>query len=125
MFMKPNTFKKLSMGALVAIMLLVGLGTTADAQGRVIRRPRRVIFYRHYDPFWDYRPSYRVVDPIGSQREQGYSDGLSEGKDDAKEGRAADPQETKKFNKSKSLAYREAFVKGYLDGYRKKMDKGD
>lgn len=142
--MKPRV-RQLVMGAFAAIMLLSGaFATTAEAQDRVIRRrPPRVIFvrpynpfwYRRYDPFWDsfYYPRYRVVDPIAYQREQGYSDGRDEGKEDAKKGRLANPTGHKDYLKSKSLAYREAFVQGYNERFReekaeikdKMMEKGE
>src|SRR5215510_15274669 len=110
--MKSNLINRLALGLFIASMLLIGVESTANAQGRVIVRPRRVYFYRPYRPFWGpyWGTTYRVVDPIAAQREQGYSDGRSQGKDDAKEGRENDPESYKKFNKSKSLAYREAFL---------------
>jgi len=120
--MKLIGFKRFVLAALVAVGFLVSVGSIpANAQGRAFCRPRRVVFYRRYDPFWDsYRwQTYRVVDPIASQREQGYGDGFSRGKDDARDGRENDPYDEKLFNKSHSLAYREAFLKGYADGYRK------
>ncbi len=127
--MKSNGIKRLFLGLLVAITLLIGVGsTTANAQGRGIHRPRRVIFYRPYRPFWGpywWGPTYRVVDPIAAMREEGYRDGRSKGKDDAKDGQENDPENHKQFNKSKSIAYREAFLQGYADGYRKQMKKAD
>lgn len=124
--MKSNGIKRLLMGALVAVALLVGVGsTTADAHDRGVRRPRRVIVYRPYRPFWGPYTTYRVVDPIAALKEEGYSDGRSQGKDDAKDDRENDPENHKQFNKSKSLAYREAFLQGYADGYRKQMKKAD
>jgi len=128
--MKPRV-KELVIGAFAAIMLLSGVfATTAEAQSRVIRRPPRIIVYRpfnpfwyRYDPFWDpfYYPSYRVVDPIAYQREQGYSEGRNEGKKDAKKGMPANPTGHKDYIKSNSLAYREAFVQGYNERYREEM----
>ena len=127
--MKPRV-KQLVMGAFAAILLLSGaFATTAVAQGRVIRRPARVIFvrpynpfwYRRYDPFWDpfYTTRYQVVDPIAYQREQGYREGRDEGKKDAKHGIAANPKGHKDYLKSSSLAYREAFMQGYNESFRK------
>jgi len=127
--MKSNGIKGLVMGLLVAGIFLVGVGSTrANAQGRVIIRPRPVIVYRPYRPFWGPYwgyTTYRVVDPIAAQREAGYSDGRSEGKHDAKDGRENDPENQKQFLKSKSLAYREAFLQGYADGFRKQLKKAD
>jgi hypothetical protein len=62
-----------------------------------------------------------VVDPIAYQREQGYNEGRSEGKKDAKKGRPAAPTGHKDYLKSSSLAYREAFVQGYNERYREEM----
>jgi len=129
--MKPS-IKRLVIGSFAAIMLLSAVSlTTAEAQGRVIRRPPRVIFvrpydpfwYRRYDPFWDpfYFPRYRVEDPIAYQREQGYRDGRDEGKKDAKKGRPANPTGHKEYIKSNSLAYRQAFVQGYNERFREEM----
>ena len=121
--------KQFVIGGFAAVMLLSGVfSSTAEAQGRVIRRPPRIIVYRpfnpfryrRYDPFWDpfYTSRYQVVDPIAYQREQGYSEGRHEGKDDAKKGRPFNPTGHKDYLKSNSLAYREAFVKGYNERYR-------
>lgn len=132
--MKPNRMKRMIVGAFAAVLLMSGaLIGTAEAQGRFVRRhnrPARVIVYRpfspfwhrQYDPFWDPFPtSYRVVDPIGYQREQGYSEGRSEGKDDAKKGLPADPTGHKAYLKSKSLAFREAFIQGYNERYHEEI----
>jgi hypothetical protein len=123
--MKSSIIRKLIMGMVVGIMLLIGIGsTTANAQGRGFRR-HHWVFFRPYRPFWGPYTYVRVVDPIAAQKEQGYNDGRSKGKDDAKEGKEEDPESHKKFDKSKSLAYREAFLQGYADGYRKQMKKSD
>ena len=119
--MKQIGINRLLVGALLTVGFLISVGMVpADAQGRVFCRPHRVVFYRRYDPFWDsYRwQTARVVDPIATQREQGYRDGLNRGKDDARDGRGDDPYDERLFIKSKSIAYREAFLRGYADGYR-------
>jgi|RhiMetdeSRZDD1v2_1073273.scaffolds.fasta_scaffold403478_1 hypothetical protein len=122
--MKLNIVKKGVTSALVAVILLFGAwSTTASAQVRV-QRPRRVVvvqrpfFFPHY-----YYPNsyYRVYDPIAYQREQGYSDGHSRGKDDAKHGLANDPNSHKHYRNSDSINYKEAFAQGYADGYRERM----
>jgi len=125
--MKPK-ITQIVIGAFTAIMLLSGaFATTAEAQVRVIRRPRQVIVYRTYNPFWYrrydpfYASRYTVVDPIAYQREQGYNEGRSEGKKDAKKGLPANPTGHKDYLKSSSLAYREAFVQGYNERYREEM----
>lgn len=133
--MKPNRAKRLILLTFVAVMLTAGAGlTAANAQDKTVCRPQRVIVYRpyyryyrpfydpFYDPFWGPSwPSYRMVDPIAYQREQGYSDGRSKGKEDAKKGRPANPTGQKNYLKSNSLTYREAFVAGYNDRYREKI----
>jgi hypothetical protein len=125
--MKQRILKRLVTGAFVAVVFLVGVGsTTADAQTRYIYRYPRPYFHRVYDPFWNpWGPNYivTVVDPIAAQREQGYSDGHTRGKDDAKHGKANDPASHKHYNKSHSLTYRQAFLKGYAEGYREQMDR--
>ena len=124
--MKLNGIKGIVLGLLIAAVFFISVGsTTANAQGRRYHGHRRVIFYRHYDPFWDTYPTYRVVDPIAALREQGYSDGRGRGKDDARDGRGNNPYDQKQYYKSNSLAYREAFLKGYAEGYRKQSDRAD
>jgi hypothetical protein len=124
--------KQIVIGGFAAIMLLSGVfSATAEAQTRIIRRPPRIIvyrpynpfWYRRYDPFWDpfYSPRYTVTDPITYQREQGYSEGRDEGKKDAKKGRPSNPTGNKDYVKSGSLAYREAFIKGYNERYREEI----
>lgn len=132
--MKSKKGTQLIIGALVAIVLSLGvLSTTAEAQGRGRHRPRPVVIYRpyynpfwyRYDPFWDpyWGTTYRTVDPIAYQREQGYNEGRGEGKDDAKKGLPANPTGHKDYLKSNSLAFREAFVKGYNERYREEIAK--
>jgi hypothetical protein len=128
--MRSRGLKNLIMGALVSIVLLIGVGTTtAPAQGRIRHRHRPIVVYRPIQPFWGWRsywgpyPYYTYVDPITAQREQGYSDGRSRGKDDAKHGKANDPNSHKHYRDSNSLTYRQAFAQGYSEGYRERMDK--
>jgi len=121
--MKFNQAKKLVTRGLLAVLLLFGVWTatasTANAQrgihGRVVVVQRPLFFPRYYPR------TYTVYDPIAYQREQGYSDGLSRGKDDAKHGRSNDPSSHKHYSGSNSITYREAFAQGYEDGYRERM----
>ena len=120
--------RKPVMAAVVTVVLLLGAlvvtGTTAEAQGR-FRGPARVVVvprpFFHSGFYWGgypyYSPYYRVYDPIAYQKEQGYSDGLSRGKSDAKHGKADDPNSHKHYRDSSSITYREAFLQGYNDGY--------
>lgn len=121
--MNFNRAKNLVTRGLLAVLLVFGVmsvtASTADAQrrvqGRVVVVQRPLFFPRYYPR------TYRVYDPIAYQREQGYSDGLSKGKDDAKHGRPDDPASHKHFSESNSIAYRDAFAQGYADGYRERM----
>lgn len=121
--MNFNRAKNLVTRGLLAVLLLFGVlsvsASTADAQrrvhGRVVVVQRPLFFPRYYPR------TYRVYDPIAYQREQGYSDGLSKGKDDAKHGRADDPASHTHFSESNSITYREAFAQGYADGYRERI----
>jgi hypothetical protein len=123
--MKFTQVKKIITGALVAVTLLFGIGawTTASAQVRVVTRPRVVVVQRpFFFPHYTYFPRYyTVVDPIAYQRETGYSDGLSRGKDDAKHGKPYDLNAHKHYRDSDSITYKEAFAQGYADGYRSRM----
>ena len=120
--MKTNRLKQLMLAAFVAITLLVGIDATANAQTVVVRQ-RPVIVYRRpfYRPFWG--PNYvTVVDPIASAREQGFSDGRSAGKSDAKKGLANNAQSHKHYAKSDSETYRDAYLRGYSEGFREKRN---
>jgi hypothetical protein len=134
--MKPDKTNRLILAFVVMGMLMVGVGSiSANAQGRhAVRRPGRVIVYRHYNPywygcnrfynpFWDpfYYSSYQVVDPVAYQTEKGYRDGRNQGKEDAKKARPAVATDNKNYSKSDSIHYREAFVKGYKEAYPAKV----
>jgi len=80
---------------------------------------RRPVFF---PPAYPYR-YYTVYDPIAYQKEDGYSDGRSRGKKDAKKGLPNDPNSHKSYVKSDSPTYREAFLQGYAEGYRYQMSK--
>src|ERR1041385_4496611 len=126
--MKSNKLKRFFIGVLGSAILLVGIGlTTAQAQGRVIIRPRPFIVRPYWGPRWGWGPywgpTYTVVNPIAAQREQGYSDGHKQGKDDAKHERANAPEDQKKYLKSDSMTYRQAFLKGYADGFDEQLNK--
>lgn len=125
--MIPNKIKKLIMGLSLVTILIVGAGiSSAQAQhrGRVIVTQRPIFVTRPYfGPRWGWGWNYPywgrtvVVDPIALQQESGYSDGHSRGKDDAKHGKPNAPASHKHYSDSHSLAYREAFLQGYADGY--------
>jgi hypothetical protein len=130
--MKSNKAKQLVLGAFAAVLLMSGVfTTTAEAQSRrgyrrpvIIYRPYyNPFWYNRYDPFWNpyWGSSYTTVDPIAYQQEQGYSKGRSKGKEDAKKGLAANPTGQKDYLKSDSLAYKQAFVKGYNERYSEKI----
>lgn len=87
----------------------------------VVVRPFGSYWYPgYYNPLWS--PYYYGSDPLALQQERGYRDGLDEGRDDAKHGLAADATENKDYLKSNSMAFRDAFVQGYDEGYRERLD---
>ena len=117
--MRWNGIKKVIIGLVIAVVVALGAGpATASAQGRhrviIVQRP---VFFPHtYWGYWN-SPYPYYSDPIAYQKETGYSDGLSRGKSDAKHGLAANPESHKHFSNSSSIAYRDAFMQGYEDGY--------
>jgi hypothetical protein len=131
--MRTNKIKRLIIGVFLMATLMAGIGaTTANAQNRRRgHRPPRVIVHRHYDPFWHWRydpfwdpfysSRYRRVDPVAYQREQGFREGKEEGKDDARKGMPANATGHKEYQKSDSIHFREAFIKGYNAGYGEKV----
>jgi hypothetical protein len=55
---------------------------------------------------------------VAYQEEQGYSDGFSRGRDDARHGRPYDPDSHSHYRNAGTLAYRDAFLRGYGVGFR-------
>lgn len=127
-----NRISKLTMSSLVGLFLMSGvLASTAIARPKVVVRTRPVVvvhthprpyWNRRFDPFWVPSVSYRVVDPISVHTEEGFNDGLSQGKKDAKKGYEADPTRSKDYVKAHSFAYRQSFLRGYRHGYRSELD---
>ena len=136
------TLKKLIMSLFAAVILLPGVSmVTADAQYVYWRRPVRVIiiqpyrpvvqpyypvvrpyypvYYPVYDPY--ILPTYSVAEPFSYLQVKGYKEGVDEGKDDAEDGRLPNPTIHKDFYKSYSPVYRQAFIQGYYDAYRRKI----
>jgi hypothetical protein len=130
--------KKLIMSALAALILLPGVANTVDAQhghwghrrhwresGRIIIvQPYSPVYYPVYEyPVYDpyLRPVYNVAEPFPYLQEKGYKEGRDEGKDDAEDGKPPNPTIHKDFYKSYSPIYRQAFIQGYYDEYRRKM----
>jgi len=111
---------------LLVVSLLFGVvaltGTTADAQfrhrGRVIVRPRVFVYQRPFYPraYWygsTYFPATRVTE------EQGFSDGLHDGRDDAKHHKGYEPQRHNDYKNAQSSAYLDAYVRGYAEGFQR------
>jgi hypothetical protein len=130
-----STLKKLIMSLFAGVILLPGVSKiTADAQYVYWRRPVRVIVVQPYSPvvrpyypvyypvYYPYPlPTYGVVGPFPYLQEKGYKEGVDEGKDDAEDGRLPNPTIHKDFYKSYSPVYRQAFIQGYYDAYRRKI----
>jgi hypothetical protein len=115
---KRNRVKRPIIGAFLALLLLFAAGTAVPAQvrTRVFVQPRVFVGPRFFG-FHPYPYTYYTYDPIAYQQERGYSDGLSRGKSDARHGKAEDPQAHNHYLDSNSLAYRNAFLQGYRDGF--------
>lgn len=130
--MKLDKIKEIIFITMAATIIGIGFGSiSTQAQSRFVNRhPRpiyRPFYHRAYDPFWSpwgpWDRTVTVIDPIAQQREAGYSDGHKRGKDDAKHNQANSPESHKHYAKSNSLAYRQAFLKGYADGYHEQMNR--
>jgi len=127
--MRFNRLKRLFVGILFSLLIVVGLGaagaTSTSAQTRrVVVRPRVFVVQRPFfgGPWgWGYPyygSYYTYTDPIAYQRERGFSDGFSRGRDDARHGRPSDPNSHKHYRNASSITYRNAFVQGYSTGFR-------
>lgn len=107
--------------------------TTAQAQRRVIvvRRP----YYRFYNPWWGYRswgynPYFDYYSRYGhyifnnseSAFNQGYSDGLKTGRNDAKDRKSYNPERSHFYQEAGygnfGEVFRSGFLRGYADGFR-------
>jgi hypothetical protein len=135
-----STLKKLILSSFAAVTLLPGvLNTRADAQHRNWRatvriikvQPNRPVYYNpvYYYPVYGYPvyspylwPAYGAVEPPFSYlQEKGYKEGSDEGEDDAEDGKPPNPAAHEDFYKSYSPVYRQAFIQGYYDAYRRKI----
>ena len=129
---RTNRISKVTMSSLVGLFLMSGVfASTASAKPKVVFRTRPVVvihtqprpyWHRRFDPVWVPSVTYRSFDSFSDHREEGFDDGLSQGKKDAKKGSEFDPRGSKDYLKSNSFAYREAFVRGYRHGYRSEQD---
>lgn len=122
--MRFSRTTKLIAGALFGLLIgLGGFAVPAQAQRSVrverVEHPRVFVgggFGFFHRPWWG--PNYVLVDPAAYEQDQGYRDGLSRGKSDAKHGRADDPNNHKHYRDADSLTYRNAFAQGYEAGYQ-------
>src|SRR5262245_38701335 len=128
--MRFNRLNGLFGGALFSMLIVLGLGaagaTTTFAQARrVVVRPRVFVVQRPFfgGPWWwggspYYGSYYTYTDPIAYQRERGFSDGFSPGRDDARHGRVYAPNSHKHYRNASSITYRNAFVQGYSTAFK-------
>jgi len=92
-------------------------------QPRVFIRPRVFVGPRlgFYSGAYSYPGVYSSYVPYGGvayQEEQGYRDGLSRGRDDARHGEPYSPNSHSHYRNDISVAYRDAFLQGYDVGFR-------
>ena len=125
---------------LAAILLMCGgsfSGSTASAQGwrarafvqprvfvgprvRVFTYPRVFVGPRFYPySYYPYGYAYSRYDLGPNADRVGYRDGYDRGVEDARKGRAYDPNNSSHFRDSISAAYRDGFSRGYDYGYRR------
>jgi len=119
--------KTLLAGALFSMLTVLGLGgasSTLAQTRRVVVRPRVFVVQRPLfgGPGWwgpgYYGPYYTYTDPIAYQRERGFSDGFSRGRNDARHGKAFDLNSHKHYRNASSITYRNAFAQGYSTGFK-------
>jgi hypothetical protein len=92
-------------------------------QPRVFIRPRVFVGPRvgFYSGAYSYPGAYSSYVPYGGvayQEEQGYRDGVSRGRDDARHGEPYSPNSHSHYRSASSFAYRDAFIRGYDVGFR-------
>jgi hypothetical protein len=127
--MRFNRLKSLFIGTLFSLLIVLGLGL-AGATGtlaqvrRAVVRPRVFVVQRPFSggPLWwgpgYYGSYYGYYDPIAYQRERGFSDGFSRGRNDARHSKAYDPNSHKHYRNASSITYRNAFLQGYSTAFR-------
>lgn len=144
--MRSNQVRRLVTRTVVAVTLLLSAwavtGTTAQAQGRwhgrgfnrpnrvfvqprVFVRPRSRVFITprvFVGPRVGFYPrvysSYVPYGGVAYQEERGYRDGFSRGRDDARDGDRYDPYSHSHYRNAGTVAYRDAFLRGYDVGFR-------
>ena len=99
---------------------------------RVFVRPRVFVGPRVVPRVYGYRDPYSYDAPYGynsygynsygnayvGSDQQGYHDGYDRGREDARDGRGFNPNNSSHFRNSSSGVYRDSFRRGYEAGYR-------
>src|SRR5262245_7934393 len=133
--MRVNLNKGLFTKIVLAVSLLLGVvtfaGTTAQAQGwrghgRVVVRPRVFVYPRTFFPraYWYGRPYYSQSYYFTNNRvteDQGYREGLHDGRDDAKHNKGYDPYRHSDYKNAITSAFTEGYLRGYAEGYRERI----
>ena len=131
--MRSKSFR--TIGGLILLVVIVfgigGIATSVQAQRRrgVVIAPRVVIGPRpFYRPWYGYRPfgylryNQYVFGSSESAYNQGFNDGFSTGRGDAKHNRSYDPERSHYFQGAGfgnfGDAYRQGFMRGYDDGFK-------
>ena len=118
--MNIQRVKKAAAGAALALTLTFGggmiLGTTAQAQDRY-HNDR----WQDRDDRQDRDSRYdrdRYGDRSSFEMRRGFQEGMSRGREDARDGRSFNPTRFVRFGGFRSAAYREGFNRGYAQGFR-------
>jgi len=91
-------------------------------RSRVFIAPRFYSYPRYY-PYYPYGGFVGTYNYYGSgnyygSENGGYRDGYDRGREDARDGRGYNPNNSSHFRDSLSAAYRDGFRRGYDEGYR-------
>lgn len=65
-----------------------------------------------------YVPSANYTTSYYGDMQNGYNDGFDRGREDARDGRGYNPNNSSHFRNSYSSSYRDGFARGYAEGYR-------
>lgn len=131
--MRNKSFRTIG-GLILLVVIVFGIGGVATSvQARRHRwgviAPRVVIGPRpFYPPWYGYRPfgypgyNQYIFGSSARAFNQGFKDGLSTGRGDAKHNRSYDPERSYYFQDAGfgnfGDAYRHGFMRGYEDGFR-------
>src|ERR1051326_1247341 len=117
--MNLQNIKKIAASIGFAMMIMIGVGMINNTQAQCVRRPVPLPAYYPNQPYFGgvyNNGGYNYQGYYPTQRNKGYRDGLDRGREDARDHRYPNPNNSEHFRNG-NQAYREGFQRGYNAGY--------